>query len=231
MPPQPLSRVRSNAGMSIEIDAISKRPALAPLVLEAIATWAHSDTLLADLTAKFLEADFEIVTKMLQALTSNEGRLAAIRAAAKHALSEDDNQLFEIVLKVTKPSRDKRNDFAHHLWGYSNELPNALLLVDPKHVQIMSAGFDAESRRRLLMMPPKSDIGDILETLKTHIFVYRKKDLQEAARDAKAAYAYIHNLLFVLNHNHPASEHMRTELLSQPPIQQALQRLTSENAQ
>lgn len=230
MPPQPLSRVRHESGFTFDPGALRKRPTLAPFVLDVIAIWSNTDSMLAQITSTFLNADFEVVTAMLQALASSEGRLAAMRAAAKHVLSDEDYQLLEAVLKVTKPSRERRNQFAHHLWGYAEELPEALLLMDPKHLHMMSAEMNADSAKRKMGWHSTSfDVGDALTALQANVFVYRENDLRESVQAAEDAYGFIHRLRFVFNREHPSSEKMRTLLLTQPPIQQALQHSSNES--
>src|SRR5438094_985068 len=93
MTPQPLSRVKKVESLDITENAVEKRPALCGMVMRIIATWSQIELEFFQLTASFLKADFEIVTKMLLAITSTEARRAAMDAAAEHALAADKDAL------------------------------------------------------------------------------------------------------------------------------------------
>lgn len=71
---------------------------------------------------------------MYQSLHGAESKKAVLLAAAQKALPSWKYVLLQAVLKVTKSSRDERNDFAHHVWGTAEELPGALLLMHPNVV-------------------------------------------------------------------------------------------------
>ena len=93
----------------------------------------------------------------------------------------------------------------------------------------MSAEMDTDRARRNMGWHSEFDLGDSLADIDTKVFVYREKDLRESVQAATDAYGFIHQLPTVFNPEHPGSERMRTQLLSQPPIQQALQRLSNES--
>ena len=236
MPPQPLTTLRpGDQPVSFQLidDAMEKRPKLAGLVMRVINIWSYTDHSLATLATNFLKADFETVTAMLQALTGVEARRAAISAAAQSTLSADDFNLFTAVMKVIRPSRKRRNDFAHFLWGILPDEPNMLLLLNPKYL----AQYDAESRswsRDFMAYPTRAERSEIPprpEIDLMNVFVYRKQDLLEDVDHATTAHGLVFSLHFALSPGHPAAEHVRTELCSQPQVQQALERLSLENGQ
>ena len=103
--------------------------------MAVIARWSDIDKTLAELLLLMLKSpDLKVGMAMFQALNSGEAKRAALLAAAAEALrgNVDDHNLFLAVLRTIKGSRDRRNEFAHQLWGVARELPDALLLVDPK---------------------------------------------------------------------------------------------------
>lgn len=134
MSPQPLNRVKPVRTIEMYPEALDKCPALAGKVMRIIGTWSAIESEFFRLAASFLRADFQIVTTMLLEVTSNEGRRAAIRAAAEHALSGGDLAVFKAIDDLAKACRDRRNEFAHYVWGWSEELPDALLLFEPPYL-------------------------------------------------------------------------------------------------
>lgn len=69
---------------------------------------------------------------MYQAVTGGEGRRSALTAVGEAKLTGERLAMFKAAEKLWKPVRNRRNDFAHHLWGATDDLPKDLLLMDPK---------------------------------------------------------------------------------------------------
>lgn len=133
--------------MEISPEAFSKRPELANRVMQIVATWSVIETDLFGLTALFLKADFQLVINMLWAISGSHGRDAAMNAAAKYALSGDELQVFETIAQQARKCRNRRNEFVHNIWGWSEELPDALLLFRHSHIAERMAAVDAYYHR------------------------------------------------------------------------------------
>lgn len=197
--PNPLSRVKPKATFSIVPPAaMSKRPSLAVKVAEVISIWASIETEILFLATDILDADYVAVSAMLGALTSSEAKTAALIAAATAVLDSSDLALFSKVRAATKASRDRRNEFAHHIWMCSDELPDALLLVDPKYLSSFSVmeRRAIENLEKLMAQRPvmADEPLDIPEIDKSKVFVYREKDLDVEVNYALRAFR-LHNQL------------------------------------
>lgn len=195
MPRQPLSRVVPNPNLKIGAPFLQHRPTLIPHILRVIAIWASIDHLMLQILTGFLKADFEVVVKMMNALSGAEGKKAAIDAAAVQALPQEDYDIFQAIQSLSKPSRDTRNAFAHHIWAVEPSIENGLCLIDPKllgnhHALMMtrfaavdSALFDANTKAddliSLINNSPKLDYSSIP--------VYREKDFHEEVEKAQRA--------------------------------------------
>ncbi len=234
MPPQPLSKVNPSASVNFLSDTLLQHPHHASLIMRVVTIWSNADALLSQTAARFLDADYAVVMAMFQALASAEARRDALLAAANERLSKDDYNLFRAVLRVVRPSRQRRNDFVHHLWGTSAELPDAMLLAEPKVVIQQPLTRLAIDTRNAIAGKPRS--LNILEVDKAQVFVYREKDLVEDGDIADQAWGYIFDLYFflgflMLESPSPLPDTMRDELLSQPPIQQQFQKFSLEDNQ
>ncbi|WP_340159856.1 hypothetical protein [uncultured Hoeflea sp.] len=159
--PQPLSRVRSNASYSIGAHgwpALPKRPELAALAMEAIASWSNVE---AELLAAYIQLmggkDDRAAIAYLSLDTQN-AKSRIITAVADAVLSELECKVLNAILRIAKTHQRKRDKLAHWVWGISDDLPDALLLANPKK---MHSGF-----------PDRSDI-----------FVYTKRDFEEIIAD------------------------------------------------
>lgn len=223
MPPQPLSKVKPGARVSFHPLALTLRPAHATQIAKVFACWSDSDALLANSTAQFLKADYEIVSAMLQALSSAEARRDVILAAAKESLSPEDYLLFRAVLNVTRASRNRRNEFAHHLWGVSDDLLDAVLLADPKIILQPLTDMRARIRDNPLEDKPYVEAPDA-----SQIYVYRERDLGEEVDHASRAHLHILNLIFLAQDSRLGGGPTRGELLSEPQIRQQYEKLVRE---
>lgn len=235
MGPQPLSRVRPNATTYFSPDVLFTYPDLAAYAMSVIGQWARTDATLSELLSVMLTtSDLAVGMAMYQALTGTGSRQTALLAAAEEALPVQDFWLLQAVLRLNRPSRDQRNDFAHHLWGTSDDVPNALLLVDPavfiKHLTIR----DIYAKNAMAMFLRYSSMGKEVPTGEldhSKVQVYRKRALQQAAKDAIKAGARAFYLSVAIDHDRfgQHSDAMRRQLLSEPAIQQAFEALSREN--
>ncbi|MHB1233898.1 MAG: hypothetical protein ACYCZQ_15135 [Burkholderiales bacterium] len=199
----PLSRVKPKAALSVvPPTAMSERPTLAVKVAEVISIWSAIESEILSIATDILDTDYVAVAAMLGALTSSEAKTAALVAAATEVLNRTDLALFNKVREATKASRNRRNEFAHHIWMYSDDLPDALLLIDPKYL----SSFSAKRKRGIAdleqAMAQKRVMADglklfpIPEIDKSKIFVYRDKDLDTEVHYAQRAFK-LHNQLRV----------------------------------
>ena len=123
-------------------------------------------------------------------------QLRALRAAAEAALAPHELRVFKAALSVAESVQTPRNHLAHWTWGTCVELPNALLLAEPK--------AQKERDREIATALERSETGKLnfaqMITLLTYdtstIQVYKGDDLTRAANDLAEA-AYISFLLCV----------------------------------
>jgi hypothetical protein len=228
--PQPLSRVRRDAGVVLTPAAIAQRPHLGMLAMQTVATGSQTEQVAGQILSTLLGADLAIGLAMYEALSGAEAKRAALEGAAKAALLADDFQLFRAVVSVTRSARQRRNEFAHHIWGFSPQLDNALLLVDPRDV-LQSAVRIREWALELTERIRKGEIA--LSQLDPNtvpkfvpperVMVYRERDFQRCSQDAFLAFSRWSMLGIALQKN-PGADQMRALLRSQPPIERELHR-------
>lgn len=196
---QPLSRVSPSAKFSLgRVATISNRPDLALKVMEVISIWSSVDSEILSLATELLKADYVAVASMLNAIVSAEARAAAIANAAQAVMSDEDFAMFLKIRDTTKASRKKRNEFAHHIWISSDDLPDALLLVDPKNIASVNAKkkhSDHELLNILMYSPSKVTVEDLTKGLsidRALVGVYRMGDLEFEVDAAKRSFR-LHN--------------------------------------
>jgi hypothetical protein len=115
-------------------DATADHPYLMALIGRHISIWAWIDAEYANLTAEFLTADHRVVCELLNGIISSDARRGAILGAARAALDAARLDLFDAIWTASAASRRRRNDFAHGLWGSSDDLPDSLIWADAKDI-------------------------------------------------------------------------------------------------
>jgi hypothetical protein len=116
----------------------------------------------------------------------------------------------------------ERNAFAHQLWGISDDLPDALLLVDAEYrlKHLLEIGelmrqrvFDIASSTQAL--PPLALLA-ALDPSK--IYVYRKSDLELSRDRASGMHRFTHSFASLPNFAPGAArDQLRLQLLAELP--------------
>jgi hypothetical protein len=167
--PNPLSNVTPNAKPNFEPDAAIKRPRLAANAFRAISEWSSVDAELGHLLVTFLKSDYRVGLEIYETFTSWGAKRQAVTAAARHALSDDAFAIFDAILNRFKATRNRRNSLAHDIWGYADELPDALLSVEAKHTHRYWSEFKDAGAAPVVLHPMNHDL----------IFVWTRADMEQ----------------------------------------------------
>jgi hypothetical protein len=185
--PQPLSRVRSNAYVQHDPNVLDGNPKLARLVANILGYWGLIEYRLSLLLVRVLGADAAPALAMFSTLIAQHLQLSALEAAAKSALSDDEYDVFKAAIVVANRVQTPRNHLAHWTWVSCRELPDALLLANPKAAK-------ERDREFLLALERHGSPGIDMEQIAAlnsydpdEVLVYREGDLERAKRDIEEA--------------------------------------------
>ncbi|MFC3642503.1 hypothetical protein [Aquibium oceanicum] len=204
--PQPLSRVNPNASVMVGnagIPVFHHNPSLGLLAMESIATWSNVENFLLGLYLELLGGASDRAAIAYLAIETQSAKTQAIRAVAQSVLNEDHFELLAAILKVAKTAQKSRDKLAHHIWGFSPNLPDALLLVDPR----------ALARR----LDPR-EFGD-------DVMVYRQPDFMSIIDINNRVCGWGLSLRFIVT-GHPANHEgeLYAQLCAEPEIRERLDR-------
>lgn len=112
-------------------DAGFERPVIAAEAGRLFAKWANVEFMLGSM-ASVLIGDAAALA-ILDAIRARNSQTDAIKAAAAERIEHQETRdllkpLFKLIDRAAKP----RNELAHSLWGTIPELPDALLVSEPK---------------------------------------------------------------------------------------------------
>jgi hypothetical protein len=181
--PQPLNRVVPDASFMHNPNVLDDKPHLSKYVANIFGFWTLIEYRLSLLLIRVLGADAHPAIAIFSTLTAQHLQLKALEAAAKAALSTEEFDVFQAGIDVTDSAQSQRNKLAHWIWGSCPELPDALLVADPKaHKDI-----DRELQLALEQAGTKgiktAEMAKLNRWDSANIYVYREADLQRASRD------------------------------------------------
>lgn len=200
--PQPLSRVAPDASVMLgnaHDRPLTRHPDLAVLAAEAIASWSNVESFMLRLFVELFGGHGSLAAEVFLSLDGQSAKSAAINAAASSVLMQREKELsvLRAIMAIAKTNEKERNKLAHWTWGDSPNLPNAVLLVDPR-----------------------TTLGELD---KNNILVYRAQDFSGIIQANDRLCGYGLHFQFVLQ-GHPANRdgQLLTELSAKREIQERL---------
>lgn len=189
---------------------------------------AHIDHLWGLIFIDLMHAAPRVGYQIYQSLSGGVARRAAIDAAAKERLSEADYQLFAAVGRALAPQRRRRNDFSHHLWGTSPEVPDALLLADPAG----TAEHQANRITYIATLMKTREAAPTPQQDRSKIQVFTRAALIEAYKEAEEARNILVALSFTLHREtgERIDAQSRKRLLEYPRVARAHEALTRKSS-
>jgi hypothetical protein len=193
-----------------------QRPEVAAWVAQCIANWSWVESVTGNLFVNLLGTNLTAGAALYNDMTSALAKDRALRSVALAAVSPTEYTLFEALLKVKASLQTTRDRLAHWYWGVCNELPDGLVLVDPRYL----AGFRAD----LLERRDKGDLSGA-QIDKSKIYAVRVKDLQaDAAQFADFAQLMFKFANLVAEKRPSRREQLHRELSSDARIREVLDR-------
>jgi hypothetical protein len=182
MSPQPLGRIKPDATLHIGplAPAADFDAELCKLATYVISLWSYTEAGLLRMASQFLRTEQSVVTDMLQAVKSAEGRWAAVKAAGLHRLaaSPDDSLFFLAALDALAHAQRLRHQYAHSIWASSPDIPGAIILIDPRLIE-RAVAAEYEGITEVGWQFTSATHFDRMK-----VMVYRQPDLMEDVREA-----------------------------------------------
>jgi hypothetical protein len=220
--PQPLSRViPTDKPLHMFIDntpnvSMKARPNLALLVADVVASWTSVESFMLRVFIELMGGHAETAATVFLALEAQTAKAAAINAVAEEQLSDDHRKLLRAILAVMRTHQKTRDKIVHWTWGYAEQLPDALLLVNPKDL-LIDVKTLAERDPRNFRFPDYNKV-----------YVYTSKDFNDAIQANYRLAQYASRFRFILI-DHPGNKDgsIYAELCKAPEIQERLNRQAS----
>lgn len=185
--PQPVSRLMHGKQLDFTFgpDAIDREPELAALFARAIIQHSIIENAMGTLLIKILHAHAKPGYAMFSALTSVPAKLDVLTAAAEEMLVGAELSVFRIARTLASRVSRERNKLAHNLWGFSPQVPNALLMANPSVFHKNTIAWDEHWRGVIGVADTiyKGNPADLIRPNPDLIFAYRKPDFEKLLSD------------------------------------------------
>jgi hypothetical protein len=224
MPPQPLLKVCSNATVELSLQRVIERPQVAAWIAECIACWSIVEYETSRLFTLLLDVNVEAGMELYNQFGGASLKESGIKALARSKLHRKDFEIIEALLKAINSHEKTRNKIAHWYWGISDQVPDGLVLIDPKELLILSARIRDKAINRKKGERTKYDFGIPLDNM----YAYRIKDLRldaAAFSDLAILIKKCHGLCYL--RSGPALFRLRRALSQDDRLMSLLSRSTS----
>jgi hypothetical protein len=195
--PNPLSKVipkSKRTSITFSSDTILGRPKLLPLFGLIVTRGASIEHATNGLIRTILGAKAEPTYAMFEAVDASRVRLKLLEAAASAALTGEALKLFKAVRDVSVSAFERRNILVHHMHGSCPELPEALLVGNPRAQRIRHTERLAAMESIPKTAEAASELVDLMWPDDNTIMVYTERDIQSVADDLKVALDALDNL-------------------------------------
>lgn len=181
-------------------ECVEKYPALAAKIVVVLAAWSHLETHMGLVFSRLLGSEEEKGIAIFNAL-SNLGAHTldqVFKAVETLSIPQEQQDFLQALRILTGGVRNLRNPLAHGHWGLSPDIPNALLLRNPreslKALGSLTRQYEmllAESRKNgdsavTALEIDDADVGDVIG----EVFVYRENDFIEIYDRILAVFQY-----------------------------------------
>jgi hypothetical protein len=128
-----LTQVNSKAKYTFDPRDIGlKHQEIQTRIAHVISIWSSIEGLTASIVLWALGADVKVAAAMYSAITSAPASNAALKTAVRLGLKPKYAELFNAIWTISGELGEHRHRLAHWYVGYSSDIPNALLLLNPK---------------------------------------------------------------------------------------------------
>jgi len=175
---------------------------------------------------------------MFAELSSSTAQMAAVRGVAREQFKDRQREadVFEAIMVAVAAGWKRRNPLAHHLWAYSEDLDDALLLIDPRDDVRLDIERDEATREAVAKwMKQKRSTRPEWPEVETkplpldRVMVYRENDFEEMIRDFNSLAEIISDFSLFAGIDYrelaPSLGELYDQLEAQPLIAPSLHRL------
>jgi hypothetical protein len=224
MPRQPLPKNRRRSAYSIASLGMERRPELAGLVGQCLMHWSNIELQMALLLGVLLNASNEAAVAVYLSLRAGRVRQDALNAAANAVLRGEVFELYRAIVDFHTSVETQRNDLAHGCFGVMEDIPEAVLWMEARHVADFMLDFWNKIEHSTPTGPPiptsQQERDQIQQQNLNRMFVYRKKDIETLLIDIERLWRTLGSFIYYLRNSRPPPIYQK--LCDEPHVKLAL---------
>lgn len=156
---------------------------------------------------------------MLQSVRSSSAQIDMIEAAARTKITDDaEIEIFQAVMLLARKGAQRRHQVAHHIWAHSDQLPTALILIDPAAYADIFVRLQ-NTRGPAIAAEDEDSTG---QPDSRRCFIYRKKEFEEILTHFRAIARATTFLIHYIQPDPRRKARAYGWLINEPLIQEAL---------
>lgn len=223
MPPQPLNRVLSKpTNLSTSPLSLQRYPHLTVFIAQIIAGWAQLDATFGVMLTRMLEGSAKSSLAMYSTFQSVPAKIEALTAVAELSLTVERLALFKAIMKALRAVSKKRNPIAHDLWGFTEDLSDAYVLLPASAVHNHHAS-SGEYMAAWRAGKPVPDPATLPGMDHSRAMVYRERDFHEIIQEIEELHNIASSFVFMLIIDEPHTGKIYQRLISVPRIKTAIE--------
>lgn len=203
---------------------MTKRPALAVKVAQSISYWAEIEAFLGMFLAFLLHSNEKAALAIYSGLENRSAQLRMIGSAATAVLPVEHADLVSVLLSgFVRPAMRYRDKLAHWCWGFTEELPDALLIRTPEaHLFVIAASLRKQAETGKWINPVTVNHDTV--------FVVREGDLDRYLKQLSQLELYLRQTMasvWASNSEGERAEYLQ-KLSNEPQFQAGLVKLRKD---
>jgi hypothetical protein len=103
------------------------------LIGQCVGLWAQIEIQMALILSALMKSHSDAAIAVFLSIRNSRQQQEALAAAAQTTLVGRASEIFSAISNVYRSLESQRNDLVHGVYALSDDLPNALLWVDPKN--------------------------------------------------------------------------------------------------
>lgn len=197
--PQPFLRVNPNAKLVFAGNSgpSENRPELALLAMKVISEWSLTELSISNLFIGMLGANPRPAAVVYGCLSGTAAQKAALTAVANLIFDDELRSVFDGVIWHFSRAAKMRNRIVHWVWGYSPDIPDAVVLINPQAViEHNVIGKDVETQIAKIRAGQKPDTPFL--PIYENAYLYYAQDFEEltaAIREVNTFSALLNQVL------------------------------------
>ncbi|WP_370172483.1 MULTISPECIES: hypothetical protein [Hyphomonas] len=218
--PQPLPR--KYAAQVVIDQAAAQRQQQALNAANAISQWSKFDAMMPVLYNSFLPSDPTHAAVTFAAIRNAKTRQDTIRKLGEISLKDqNDRYALDAILKIYESTARGRDKIAHHLWGVHKDIPDAIILVDPRVIRDMSTATKAHATNADFTIEVAEEY---LEKMRKAMMVWRTDDFADITARSRRGFILTNTFSIMCTKVGPHAPDLsaRKLLYSQPEISEHL---------